>query len=171
MNTAALVVVFGTTMLIVGAELLWRRRAELAPWERRMPEIATAAANFVLLFWWAREAGHLASVVSAGAGFGSAAPGARTLAAVFTSAAWTLQAITLFTLGWVRGSAFLRWSGLALFGLTVLKFLLVDLDRVDAFWRFVSALGIGAALLVVSFLYQRKARRAGGGVRGSAETR
>lgn len=170
-NTAALVVAFGTTMLIVGAELLWRRRAELAPWERRMPEIATAAANFVLLFWWAREAGHLASVVSAGAGFGSAAPGARTLAAVFTSAAWTLQAITLFTLGWVRGSAFLRWSGLALFGLTVLKFLLVDLDRVDAFWRFVSALGIGAALLVVSFLYQRKARRAGGGVRGSAETR
>lgn len=168
-NTAAVIVAIGTTMLIVGAELLWRRRAELAPWERRMPEVGTAAANLVLLFWWAREAGHLATMVSAGAGFGSAAPDARTLAAVFTSAAWTLQAIVLFALGWVRGSAFLRWSGLALFGLTVLKFLVVDLDRVDAFWRFVSALGIGAALLVVSFLYQRRARAATG-MRGRTET-
>ena len=137
-----------------------------------MPEIATAAANLILLLWWAREAGHLASVVTPpGAGLGSRAVATRTLAAVFTSAAWTLQAVVLFALGWVRSSAFLRWSGLALFGLTVLKFLLVDLDRVDAFWRFVSALGIGAALLIVSFLYQRKARLSGGGIRDGAQAR
>ncbi|HZV90876.1 MAG TPA: DUF2339 domain-containing protein, partial [Candidatus Nitrosocosmicus sp.] len=135
-------------------------RDRLGPSERVMPEVATTIANFILLAWWAREAGHLASVVATpGERLGSTEPTARTLAAVFTSAAWTLQAVTLFGLGWIRNSAFLRWSGLGLFGLTVLKFLLVDLDRVDTFWRFVSALGIGVALLVVSFLYQRRARR------------
>lgn len=160
LNTAALVVAFATTLLILGGELLWRHRDALDPSERRMPEVVTAAANLILLAWWAREAGHLAAAAApSDAARGAGGPAVRTLAAVFTSAAWTLQAVVLFALGWVRGSAFLRWSGLVLFGLTVLKFLLVDLDRVDAFWRFVSAIGIGAALLVVSFLYQRKARR------------
>ena len=170
LNTAALIVAFATTLLILGAELLWRHRDRLSPAERRIPELATAVANLVLLAWWAREAGHLASAFTpSDAAFGSRGPAVRTLAAVFTSAAWTLQAVVLFALGWIRGSAFLRWSGLVLFGLTVLKFLLVDLDRVDAFWRFVSALGIGAALLVVSFLYQRKARRSAGSLRSSPE--
>jgi len=160
LNTMAIVIALATTLMILGAEFLARHRDRLGPSERVMPEVATTIANFILLAWWAREAGHLASVVATpGERLGSTAPTARTLAAVFTSAAWTLQAVTLFALGWIRNSAFLRWSGLGLFGLTVLKFLLVDLDRVDTFWRFVSALGIGVALLVVSFLYQRRARR------------
>ena len=160
LNTAAVVIAFATTLVIVGAEYLARHRDRLQTAERLTPEIAATLANWILLAWWAREAGHLASVVATpGERIGSTAPTARTLAAVFTSAAWTLQAVTLFALGWIRDSAFLRWSGLVLFGLTVLKFLLVDLDRVDTFWRFVSALGIGVALLVVSFLYQRRARR------------
>jgi uncharacterized membrane protein len=165
LNTAALIVASAIALLIAGGEILARQRSRLARWELRTPEVATAAANLMLLLWWAREAGHLASVVAGAAaveasrGVAAAGLAVRTLAAVFTSAAWTLQAVALFALGWLRSSAFLRWSGLALFGLTVLKFILFDLDRVDAFWRFVSALGIGAALLVVSFLYQRKARR------------
>ena len=162
LNTASMITALAIGLLIAGAELLWRQRNRLSAWERRMPEVATAVANLVLLLWWAREGGHLAAAAGEPIAGGRARGVAvRTLAAVFTSAAWTLQAVVLFALGWLRGSAFLRWSGLALFGLTVLKFLLVDLDRVDAFWRFVSALGIGAALLVVSFLYQRRARRAG----------
>jgi len=165
LNTGALLVAAAIGLLIAGAELLARQRSRLAPWELRTPEVAAGAANGILLLWWAREAGHMASMVAGATApetsSGPASPSlaVRTLAAVFTSAAWTLQAVALFALGWLRGSAFLRWSGLVLFGLTVLKFLLADLDRVDAFWRFVSAIGIGAALLVVSFLYQRKARR------------
>ena len=160
LNVPALIVALGTILLILGAEHLWRNRDRLSESERRMPEVVTGLANLILLIWWAREAGHLATALTSGTND-------RILGAVFTSAAWTFQAVVLFALGWVRGSAFLRWSGLVLFGLTVLKFLVVDLDRVDAFWRFVSALGIGAALLVVSFLYQRKARHAAA-PRGSA---
>jgi uncharacterized membrane protein len=169
LNTPSVILLLAAALLTAIAEMLWRQRGKLSPAERSMPQVAAAVANLALLPWWARESGHLARALSGppdGTGLGSAygaSAAARTLAAVFTSAGWTLQAIVLFTLGWVRESAFLRWSGLCLFGLTVLKFLVVDLDRVDAFWRFVSAIGIGAALLVVSFLYQRRARGATGG--------
>jgi len=80
------------------------------------------------------------------------------LGAVFASAAYTIQAGVLLALGWRSGSAFLRWLGLGLFGLTVLKFLVVDLQNADVFWRFLTAIAVGAVLLVVSYLYQRRAR-------------
>lgn len=163
LNPAAVIAGLGIVVLIASSELLWRGRERLGPSERRMPEVAAGAANAILLLWWAREAGHLAWMLD------PAGAGARTLAAIFTSAAWTAQAIGLFGIGWIRNSAFLRWSGLVLFGLTVVKFLAVDLDRVDAFWRFAGAVGIGVALLVVSFLYQRRGRRASDPARGPAE--
>ena len=80
------------------------------------------------------------------------------LAAPFTSAGWLLQALVLLVLGWTRRSAFLRWAGLALTGITVLKFLVADLQTVDVFWRFLTAIVVGAALLGISYAYQRRAR-------------
>jgi uncharacterized membrane protein len=68
--------------------------------------------------------------------------------------------VILLALGWARESAFLRWSGLALFGLTVLKFVLFDLQTVDVFWRFLSAIAVGSCLLAVSYAYQRRQRAA-----------
>ena len=62
----------------------------------------------------------------------------------------------------MRQSAFLRWSGLALTGITVLKFLLLDLQAVDVFWRFLTAIVVGVALLGVSYAYQRRSRAARG---------
>jgi hypothetical protein len=44
---------------------------------------------------------------------------------------------------------------LALLGLTLLKFVLVDLAHADPFWRFLTALLAGAAMLALSFVYQR----------------
>ena len=82
----------------------------------------------------------------------------RTFGAAFTSAAWLVQALALLAFGWTRRSAFLRWAGLLLFGLTVLKFLLYDLQTVDVFWRFVTAIVVGVAMLAVSYAYQRRPR-------------
>lgn len=162
LNTAALAMAIGIAVMMACSEFLWRGRDRLGNSERRMPEVVAGAANGLLLLWWAREATNLAAVLgSASGGAVAGAAAIRTLAAILTSAAWTLQAIALFAIGWIRNSAYLRWSGLVLFGLTVVKFLAVDLDRVDAFWRFVGAVGIGGALLVVSFLYQRRGRRGG----------
>jgi uncharacterized membrane protein len=115
-----------------------------------------------MLAWLGREGGHLARSLAIPA---SAVPGAganrtRTLSAVFTSAGWMIQAVALLTIGWTRRTGFMRWLGLGLFGLTVIKFLLLDLQQVDVFWRFLTAILVGVALLAVSYLYQRRSRAA-----------
>jgi uncharacterized membrane protein len=79
--------------------------------------------------------------------------------AFMTSLLWTLEAAALMVMGWRRRSSFLRWLGLGLLGLTVLKFVFGDLAVVDVFWRFAGAVLVGASLLLVSYFYQRRMRR------------
>jgi len=144
-------------------------RSRLGANELRTPEVWTAAASLLMLGWIGLEAGHLARSIEGVPGvWARHLPGesrqalvrVRVLAASFTSAGWLLQALLMLTLGWVRESAFLRWAGLGLAGITVLKFLVVDLQTVDVFWRFLTAIVVGAALLGVSYAYQRRARGA-----------
>ncbi|HEX7078002.1 MAG TPA: DUF2339 domain-containing protein [Candidatus Eisenbacteria bacterium] len=145
-------------LLAMARYLAWRREA-LGPDERRAPEIVTVAANAALLLYTAHEAGHVANALTPGAALTPAANDATAmLTAVIMSAAWVAQAGALFASGWLRRSAFLRWLGMGLVGLTIVKFVVFDLQRVDVFWRFVIALGVGAALLLVSFIYQRRTR-------------
>ena len=152
--------------LVVIAALLAHRRDRLEPAERLMPEAVALVANLLIVFWGARESANLARWLIEDRGPSSLPPphgraGATaqgTLGAVFTSAAATIQAGVLLTIGWLRDSPFLRWMGLGLFGFTVLKFLLFDLQQADTFWRFLTAIAVGAVLLVVSYLYQRRAR-------------
>ncbi|MGE5176994.1 MAG: DUF2339 domain-containing protein [Hyphomicrobiales bacterium] len=156
---AGLLLALSVTLCFLMAGYLSRRRETLGASERRTPEVATIAANLALLLWTAREAGHVASALTPGVALAPAErDAAATLAAVLLSAGWVAQAGALFALGWARRSSFLRWLGMGLVGLTLLKFLLFDLQRVDVFWRFVVALGVGAVLLLVSFLYQRRMR-------------
>ena len=154
-----------TLLCVVGfvamASFLWSRRHSLASGERRAPETAVIVANVAMLLWTAREAGHVAFAISPGAVLTPTAnKSTAMLAAGIMSAAWILQAAALLAIGWVRGSAFHRWTGLALIGLTLSKFVLFDLQRIDVFWRFVIALGVGAVLLLFSFVYQRRNRSA-----------
>lgn len=147
-----------TTLAALGlglalAEGLSRERARLGPLERRAPEAATLVVHVLWLAWSVAAADSVARAVAPARG------SAAIVAAGLASAAWLAQAIVLFAHGWRRGSAFLRWVGLGTFGLTILKFVLVDLSRVDAFWRFVTAIAVGVALLVVSYVYQRARRR------------
>ena len=144
-------------------------RDRLGPNERLMPEAWTAAASLLMLGWTALEADHIARSIEGlpgvwerhGSGVSrEAVARVRVLTASITSAGWLLQAIVLLALGWARRSAFMRWAGLGLAGITVLKFLVVDLQTVDVFWRFLTAIVVGAALLGVSYAYQQRARRA-----------
>jgi uncharacterized membrane protein len=144
------------------AAQLARSRQALAPIERRAPELWAAAAAFMLLVWIAREAAHLARVLldtPSGPAVHdmdrAARAELRALIGTLTSAGWLIEAIAAFVLGWFRRSAFLRWTGLVLIGVTVIKFLVVDLAGADPFWRFLTAIGAGAAMLVLSYVYQR----------------
>jgi hypothetical protein len=158
----------GSVALIVAmAAAVAGRRDWLRSSERRVPEVMTLAASLLMMGWTALEANHLARTVLGipGAWSPQAVEGdpagveqVRVLAAPFTSAGWLLQALVLLVLGWTRRSGFLRWAGLALTGITVLKFLVADLQTVDEFWRFLTAIVVGAALLGISYAYQRRAR-------------
>lgn len=75
------------------------------------------------------------------------------------SALWTVYACALILLGVQRGSALLRWQALVLFGVTVAKVFFYDLSSLQRAYRILSFLILGVVLLIVSFLYTRKAAR------------
>jgi uncharacterized membrane protein len=74
---------------------------------------------------------------------------------VAVSIAWTVYAAALVAIGFWRNSGFLRWSGIAIFLVTVAKVFLVDLDRLETVYRVGSFLVLGVLLLAISYLYQR----------------
>lgn len=72
-----------------------------------------------------------------------------------TSTAWGLYAIALLAVGVWRGLRALRMVALGFLVLTVLKVFLYDLSALSGFYRVLSFLGLGVALILVSLVYQR----------------
>jgi uncharacterized membrane protein len=70
---------------------------------------------------------------------------------------WIGYAIMLMAVGMVRRSAAVRWQSLVLLGFAVAKVFLWDLSFLTRFYRIVSFLVLGLVLMLVSFLYQRRA--------------
>ena len=69
---------------------------------------------------------------------------------------WTSYAITLMLTGVHRKIKGLRWQGLVLFGVVVVKVFLYDLSFLEQFYRVLSFVVLGLALLITSFLYHRR---------------
>ncbi|HKD61869.1 MAG TPA: DUF2339 domain-containing protein [Terracidiphilus sp.] len=61
----------------------------------------------------------------------------------------------LLALGFSRRLAFLRWQALILLAVSIGKVFVVDMSELSQGFRILSFLGLGALLLVVSFVYQR----------------
>ena len=74
---------------------------------------------------------------------------------------WAVYAFTAMAWGLWRDVPALRIGAILLFSVTVLKVLTVDLAGLDALYRILSVLVLGAALLIASFLYARSRRRTG----------
>ncbi len=155
-------------LVVAVAGRLAARRDALDGFDRRSPEVWALAASLVMLAWTWREADHVARALLGmpgphgpgnQAGVAEAFHRRAALAPVFTSVGWLVQALSTTAIGWWRRSGFLRWMGLALVGLTALKFVLRDLAGADPFWRFLTAMVAGAAMLALSWVYQRKQRR------------
>ena len=75
------------------------------------------------------------------------------------SVLWTAYASALLLLGVQRASGLLRWQSLTLFGIVVAKVFLYDLSFLERGYKIFSFFVLGAVLLAVSFLYQRKLAR------------
>ena len=74
------------------------------------------------------------------------------------SVLWALYAFTAMAWGLWRDRPALRVGAIALFSVTVLKVLVVDLAGLDALYRILSVVVLGTTLLVASFLYARSRR-------------
>jgi uncharacterized membrane protein len=68
---------------------------------------------------------------------------------------WAFYAAVLIVIGILRRYAPIRYTAIALFGLTIGKVFLVDLAGLEGIYRVVGLMIVGAVLLAVSFLYQR----------------
>lgn len=69
---------------------------------------------------------------------------------------WTVFASGLIAAGLRKRDAMLRWEGLALIAAAIAKVLIYDLGSVDIAYRVLSGIGVGAVLIVISYVYQRR---------------
>jgi Predicted membrane protein (DUF2339) len=75
------------------------------------------------------------------------------------SGLWALIGLALLLAGLLRGSALLRYGGLALFGLSLAKIFIYDLAELSSVARAFSFIFVGALLLVGGFFLQRLSDR------------
>jgi uncharacterized membrane protein len=68
---------------------------------------------------------------------------------------WAIWAGVMLIAGFVRHVPALRYTAIALFGLTVAKVLLVDMRDVEAGYRILTFLALGGLLVAASWLYHR----------------
>ncbi|MGA7621970.1 MAG: DUF2339 domain-containing protein [Candidatus Acidiferrales bacterium] len=69
---------------------------------------------------------------------------------------WLLYALGLLGAGLWKKSQALRWQALVLLGVVILKVFLFDLSFLEKFYRIISFLLLGLALMLISFYYQRQ---------------
>jgi uncharacterized membrane protein len=148
-----------------------------APWEFTNIRIATVIAASLLiyfLFAWAKisQADTSDSNAGLGAGWSWMADHEQHLFFFvptvlltilisievhrgFLTAAWGVEAVVVFLAVLKMDERAYRWFSLGLLSLCVFRIVFVDVWNLDALGRIVSFLGLGAALLLVSFLYAR----------------
>jgi uncharacterized membrane protein len=79
----------------------------------------------------------------------------RWLGQMALSVLWSVYAGALAAVGFVRRSAGVRWAALGLFGLTVIKVMMVDIAQLQQLYRIIVFLVLGVLLLVVAWGYHR----------------
>jgi uncharacterized membrane protein len=105
---------------------------------------------------------------SGAAGMWIAAPGLAEQVAL--SIYWSAFAVACISVGFAIRSAPLRYFGLTLLGLTVLKVMAIDLSQVSRGYRILSFTGLGLLMLGTSVLYGKLSPRLLGAAPGKPVT-
>jgi len=119
--------------LVTAALALAAATSLLSPAARAVYRLAVHAA---ILAWFWRELAPFAG------------------GAAFVSVAWSVYAVGLIAAGLRFRADDLQRVGLATLILVVAKLFVVDLAALDAIWRIMLFLGIGAGFLLISYLFQ-----------------
>jgi hypothetical protein len=75
---------------------------------------------------------------------------------VMLSLAWGLYGALLIVLGMWRGYAPVRYIGMTVLAITILKVFFYDLWEIGGIYRVIGFLGFGILLVLVSYLYQKR---------------
>lgn len=75
------------------------------------------------------------------------------------SIVWSVYAAGALMIGFWRKIRPLRFAALALFGITAMKLVIVDMARVNQIYRIVSFLVLGLLMIGASYLYHRLEKR------------
>jgi len=156
-NTTFLVTAVVTACLSIAAWLYWRTN-------RRAAMFTAAIAGGVLWIGSSVETfnyfGAQANAAMNNAGAGpAAARQLRWAAQMALSLLWSVYAAVLAALGFRFGQKTLRSAGLVLFGITLVKVVLVDISELRQLYRIVALLALGLLLLRVAWAYQAALRR------------
>jgi len=76
------------------------------------------------------------------------------------SLAWAVYATLLVVVGLRRPYKPIRYLGIAIFAVTMLKVVVIDLAELERVYRVLSVVGLGVMLLLTSYLYERLNRSA-----------
>ena len=79
----------------------------------------------------------------------------RWLGQMALSVIWALYAAALAAVGFIRRSAAIRWASLALFALTIIKAVLIDIAQLQQFYRIIVLFVLGVLLLLVARAYHK----------------
>jgi uncharacterized membrane protein len=79
----------------------------------------------------------------------------RWLGQMALSVLWAAYAAVLAAAGFLRRSASLRWASLALFALTIVKAMLIDIARLEQLYRIIVFFVLGVLLLLVAWGYHK----------------
>jgi uncharacterized membrane protein len=138
-----------------------RRRLNGLGGNERVP-VAVAAVGCVLLVWlivsvdvWGYFDALSATSADATAWF--------RMAQMSLSAWWSVDATIVLAIGFRARQAWLRWTGLGLFGLTVLKVFMFDMSGLDQIYRIVAFFVLAVLLGVAAWAYQRLQRDSAAG--------
>jgi uncharacterized membrane protein len=71
------------------------------------------------------------------------------------SMAWAMFALGLLIIGIRKRAAAIRYGGLALLAVAIIKLFLHDLSQLDQLYRIAAFIVVAAIAIIASFLYQR----------------
>ncbi len=153
LNTRFMAELFGALAILVYAAILNRSRENAPPSEKDLAKFLYIAGAILLLGLLSIEPCRywLTTIRDP--------QKARWLVQMSLSIVWSLYALTALGIGFWRQIRNLRLAALALFGLTALKLVLVDMASLQQIYRIVSFIVLGLLMIGASYLYHRLEKR------------
>ena len=144
------------TACLFGASLLYQRVGERKQFRAPKLRLLILLGTVVTLWFVMSVETHTFFAARAAANrIAGDAEHQRWLGQMALSVLWAAYAAVLAAAGFVRRSASLRWAALALFALTTIKAMLVDIAQLQQLYRIIVFFVLGVLLLLVAWGYHK----------------